>query len=166
MAKIYIYCGIVLTFILGCGEKPMPSDEAYRIPENTKPAALSKEWEEKFALIDDSDPGKKNLIDNIMKLTKENRDALLEMLNVNPYQEEKKRFLQDFASFSKDQQAHLISILLHLEKEDKTLILKLISPEEFNLTEKLKMLKLYLGLDSNSRNLIEEFEKKLEEDPQ
>lgn len=167
MAKIYIYCGIVLAFIfLGCGDPPppMPSDDSYKIPENTKPEPLAKAWREKFESINVY-PGQKYLIDNITNLKKEHRDALLEILGTVP-EDEEKRFLQDFASFTKAQQAHLINIFLYLESRDKDLILQLVGPDPLTFMEKLKLLKLFHGLDQEGQDLIEEFEKKLEEDPE
>jgi len=168
MAKIYIYCSIVLAFtFLGCGgsPQPMPSDDSYKIPENTKPEPLEEAWRKKFALIK-GHPGQKDLIDNITSLKKEHRDALLATLEVIPDQDQEVRFLQDFASFTKDQQAHLINIFLYLESRNKALILKLVGPERLTFIEKIKMLKLIHDLDQQGQDLIEEFEKKLEEDPE
>jgi len=144
----------------------MPPAETYRInvKEEATPPRLSKEWEEKLHLVD-GEPGLKDLRYNLEILTEGNRAVILEMLNNMGSREHEIRFMQDFMSFTKKQQEHLINIFLYLEKQNKALLLKATRCYTCtNIFEKFKLSKLFDSLEKNCQHLIMEFVEKLEEE--
>lgn len=160
------YLSIVLACFTGCGSPPppMPAYQTYRFDPQQKLPPLSPEWQLKFNLIP-AGKGKENFKNNIQKLTLENRSALLEILNNINDEKQEKNFLKDLVSFNERQQAHLITIILHLKTRNSELILKLARCKNcLTLFEKLQMLDMIDDLAPKCQELIEEFEYKLEDE--
>ena len=163
--SFFLY-GLVLSLFINCGKSnnPMPSFETYEIAPTASVTSLSKEWLDKLERIK-NEPGANDFKSNIEHLTIENRNALLEILNVIPSEDQELRFLQDFVSFNKEKQATLIAIILHLESNDKPLLLKTIQcPECLSLIDQIKVYNQMHKLDPIYQKLLMEFEGKLEED--
>ncbi|ACE06413.1 hypothetical protein Aasi_1068 [Candidatus Amoebophilus asiaticus 5a2] len=165
--RIHYSIVMFLFSFLGCGESvpPMPSAETYRINNNqTQPPQLSQEWEDKLKLVD-GEPGLGDFRANLIELTEESRAVILSMLNNMGNRNHEIRFLQDFISFNRRQQSHLINIFLHLENQNKPLLEKAIRCYTCtNIFEKYKLSKMFDSLEHNCQDLIMEFVNKLQEE--
>lgn len=160
--KIYL-SAILACFLgcLGCGDPTPINDQTYKdlqAPKNP----LSTQWQEQLRLIKDQ-RNRKNFEANIKELKLENQDALLTLITAISDQKQEKNFLHDLATYDKPTQAHLINIILYIDKQNHNLLTKLAQhPDRLSMLEKLKVFKMIGELEPEDQELVAKFEQELE----
>lgn len=168
----YSYFFIVIIYLLGCNETYEPYIiHAYNKTKTSEPIKrfsaqddipeLSEEWKKELEKIKALEK-QEILANNIKLLGIEDRAGLWRLfMSIPPKQQP--YFLQDIMSFSKDEQAALLDIILYLERQDEKLMEAALSGNAIYLPifEQIKLSNMLQSLKISDQTLLAKFEARL-----